>query len=266
MTIDAEQLRISELDDMIIQWETIGKNRYPLFIVDNFYRSPEFVHELASQLEFAEPDGGHTHASAAFSHSTAEIYQFICEQYARKWGVTQLRGQVDQWCFYRSLPSGSPLPTRREDPHSDWDNLLAGLVYLTPDRCCRGGTGFYRHRKTDAEEKLPPPKWLEKMKVHPDVVQQLIAFDVYRSFRESSIQGYRAFIDAIPFKTEGNRFHLSESNDVWERTKLVEMKFNRLIVYPGFTLHKAVYEEGWFDGDVRERRLTQNFFFEFPTI
>jgi hypothetical protein len=265
MAIDRDQLRISPLEEMTIRWETIGKNRYPLIIIDNFYRNPEYVNQLVHSLDFADPDGGHTHAFATLAHSTTEIYEFIWEQYACKWGGTGLRATIDLWEFYRSLPPGSGLLTRREDPHSDWGCLLAGLVYLTPDHCCRGGTAFYRHRQTGAEEKLPPRKWLIRTNVHPSVLQQLNAYNVYRSFKESSIQDYRAFLDAIPSKTQGNQFHLTASNEVWEQTKLVEMKFNRLIVYPGFVLHKAIYEEDWFDGDVTERRLTQNFFLEFPT-
>lgn len=250
---------------MTIQWETVGTNRYPLMVVDNFYRNPEHVRQLAHSLDFENPNGRHTHSSATLAQSTREIYQFLREEYAEKWRVTELLGRVDQWRFYRSLRSRSTMPTRREDPHSDWEYLLAGLIYLTPDQYCRGGTGFYRHRKTGAEEKLPPLEWLLNANVPPSIIQRLNDFSVYRAFEESEIEDYRQFLASIPFKTKGNKYHLTASNEKWELTRLVEMKFNRLIMYPAFSLHKAIYEEDWFDDDVTKRRLTQNFFFKFPT-
>ncbi len=268
MIIDAQKLKLSDTSDLQISRETIGRNQYPLLIVDNFYAHPEYVHQLAQSLYYENPKGMHIHASSVISLSTGEIYDFIHEHYAKSWrvGRDQLLGLSNKWRFFRSVPSGSSLPTIREDPHADGKFLFAGLIYLTPDAYCKGGTGYYRHRLTGAEEKPPSATWLRRAKVPPSIIQKLNEYDVHRSFKESGQKDYDKFMKSIPSKTTGNKYHLAGSNETWQLTKMADMKFNRLIVYPAFVLHKAIFEEDWFDGEISRRRLTQNFFFKFPEI
>jgi hypothetical protein len=49
-----------------------------------------------------------------------------------------------------------------------------------------------------------------------------------------------------------------ESDETWERTKVVDMRFNRLVLYPGSLLHTLHMELGAFGDIPTTRRLTQN--------
>ncbi len=88
--------------------------------------------------------------------------------------------------------------------------------------------------------------------------------NVYNAFKQSGELDYQAFLNRIPFKTQGNKYHLATSNEHWQQTKVIEMKFNRLILYPAFLLHTPIYQEDDFDGPIEQRRLTQNLFFRYP--
>jgi len=262
------RLRLSPLDEQVVTRINIGDNKYPLLIVDNFYQNPELLAQFVHKQVFFNPNGKHINALATVKANTHKIYQFIYQHYAKQWGVeqfNQLKARQNVLKFHRSLNSGSHLPIRREDPHSDGKFFLAGLVYLTPDQYCKGGTGFYKFRQTGAEEKPPSKEWFRSRKVTPQVINKLNEYNVYRAFEESTIDSYSEFLKLIPFKTQDNKYHLISSNDTWELTHLVPMKFNRLILYPAFIMHKAIYPEDGFDGTNQQRRLTQNFFFKYPT-
>ena len=268
MLIDTTQLRLSDRTDMQVTWDTIGNNHYPLLVVDNFYANPAYVAGLAHSLCYDDPKGHHINASTVIALSTDEIFQFVHDVYAQKWQIkrNQILGLENRWRFFRSALSGSGLPIRREDPHADGKFILAGLVYLTPDAYCRGGTGFYRHRETNAEEVPPSLEWLRQTKVPAGIIRTMQKYNVYDAFKASGKKDYDQFKSLIPSKNTGNRYHLAGSDEKWKLTKLVEMKYNRFIMYPAFVLHKAIYEEDWFDGPLTQRRLTQNFFFRFPKI
>ena len=98
----------------------------------------------------------------------------------------------------------------------------------------------------------------------PGALRMIDELAAFRNFETSNFENYEDYIKQLPRKTSENQFHLSGSNDVWEQTKLVDMKFNRLLLYPAFVLHKAIFEEHWFGSALDERRLTLNFFFKFP--
>lgn len=264
---ESDHFSLSAKRDQIFTKLEIGENKYPLLVVDNFYKNPDAVAQAAHKLDFSDPYGKHVNALASLAGNTASIDRFVFKYFAQELGVNRvqdMRAASDQHRFYRSVLSGNDLPTRREDPHSDGVFFIAGVLYLTPDKYCKGGTGFYRYRATGAEEKPPFPLWFNEKNVPNSVVSALGKYDVYRAYRESGYSSYKEFLKCIPFKTQGNRYHLHDSNEHWELRQLVPMKYNRLILYPAFVLHKAIYEEGDFDGPPEQRRLTENLFFKYP--
>lgn len=261
------QFRLSPRRQQKFTLLSIGENKYPLLVVDNFYANPDGVAKIAHELTFQNPHGKHINSFAKMVGSKKNINHFIFKYFAKQLGVMRFKdlvGDNSHHKFYRSIPSGADLPIRREDPHSDGMFFIAGVLYLTPDEFCKGGTGFYRYRANGAEEKPPSPMWFNEHRVPNSVVKALGKYQPYRAFHESSYKGYDEFIKCIPFKAHDNRFHLSASNEHWDLRQVVPMKYNRLILYPAFAIHKAIYEEADFDGPVQNRRLTENFFFKYP--
>ena len=116
----------------------------------------------------------------------------------------------------------------RASIHADFCHW-SGIVFLTPDRHCQGGTHFYRHRKT-GWERAPvfPGEAEEKGFATPDAAMKAV---------------------------------LAESNDAskWEETMMIPMKYNRLVLFRGYMWHDAGKS---FGAAPEEARLILPLFFE----
>ncbi len=53
---------------------------------------------------------------------------------------------------------------------------------------------------------------------------------------------------------------ITQSNGDWEFLQLVEMRYNRLVLYKGRVFHSGYIEDGWFGESLATRRLTLNMF------
>lgn len=85
----------------------------------------------------------------------------------------------------------------------------SGIIYLTPNEHCQGGTHFFRHKKTGWS--MAP---------------------VWPGMAESA--GYETPDQALTAV-------LADSNtpDAWEETMMLPMRFNRLVLFRGYLWHDA---------------------------
>jgi len=270
--VDPSRLCLNPVEAMTITHDSIADNGYPLLIVDNLFRDPHYVRDLALSLEFRPPTTAHSHARAQVRASTASLEAFFHRQIGADWCVPAdgvLRPKdADQWIFHRSMRSDELKRfTRRSAPHVDDDTVLAAVIYLTDEDSCRGGTGFYKHRATGFEECFRGLASSDPSPRYPlSFCRRMQDAKVLAKYTESGrdLADYGQFwtrtLGSVPYER-----HLITSNDTWKMTKMVEMSFNRLIIYPAFVLHKPVIDYGWFDDDnERKRRLTQNFWLAAP--
>lgn len=273
LQVEQDRMRLSEYSEMSIRLETIGQARYPLVIVDNFYREPDYVFAMAHSLQYSPPSTRHTHARAEVTVDTSEIEQFVYDQLAHDWGVDPnavfRTKDTDLGIFHRSVRSDEfHRYTRRSAPHVDGGTLLASVVYLTESSHNFGGTGFFRHRPTGFEACFADfgPGGAADAGHHQEFGARIERSGVFDAFIASGRDpaSYHDFwertLASYPFVN-----HLIDGNETWECTKLAEMRFNRCVIYPSFVLHKPVIDYKWFDDDdVRGRRLTQNFWVRLP--
>lgn len=138
--------------DIRIQKLTIGTEKAPLLVIDNFVSDPErLVRRAASRM--------YTPLGRYYPGIRAEAplsYQTLFTQHLREllFGYFDLRGSGFRFamCHY-SIVTTSPekLEALQRIPHIDaFDgNSLASIHYLF--RGDLGGTAFYRHRKTGFE-------------------------------------------------------------------------------------------------------------------
>jgi hypothetical protein len=103
-------------------------------------------------------------------------------------------------------------------PHTDTSHL-AGLIYLNTPEECHGGTAFYKSKHTNSQYNTSRPPY-ETM---------------------------------VPY-TET----LTESDENWELIDIVEMKYNRYLLYPGSIYHSPYIKKEWFTDYYR---INQTFFF-----
>jgi hypothetical protein len=219
--------------------------------------------------------GHHPGCIAMISLSMKPVLAFLHEHFAHFYYPTlqSLQRQAHPWAFFRYEPAGSAArrPVPRE-PHVD-EVLLAGVLYLNRPDQCRGGTSFYRHVETGAEVVLPKsmgsglsgydnldPQVVEKMKS----LGALDAFEQWKQNHKGDAKDYGSFRNRI-LNTPGSRDDfITDSAGGWEMTRMLEMKYNRLVLYPGFVLHSPYWRREWSVDEPGSRRLTQNFFLRWP--
>lgn len=116
-----------------------------LIIVDDFYNDPDSVREVALSQEFAvrgNYPGMRTKSflndsikgviNGIISHAAGEVTDWLLDSNGDGYtGAFQLCTSLDRTWI-----------------HSDYNNMWAGVCYLTPDAPLSGGTALYRHRET----------------------------------------------------------------------------------------------------------------------
>lgn len=144
----------------------------------------------------------------------------------------------------------SELGEKQITPHVDKPDadIVAGVVYLNRPEQCFGGTAFYRHRASGITGLRSVPEVRERMRA--------VGCDRFEAF-EAHIYDERK--GASAGWTAG-------SNEHWELIELVEMRPNRLVVYPAWVFHSAYMQAGAFGRELTARRLTQNLFFDVAAV
>ena len=218
---EAETFAIS--DDLDARVELMGWQETPIVYIDNFYKNPDKVRNLALRCPGTNNPrvcgnlpGVRVDMNMNLDHMH-EIWQQIAENvYGLKMNEVKTFKEACK-----------PVPFSVNVTQSEFTNIIphvdyppeyetrgwAGLIYLNKPKECKGGTGFYTYNG---------------QQVNPDQ-------------------------DGIWRKE-----HVTDSVGPWELIHLSEMKYNRMIMYPDQILHTAYDKPGWFEGDTY--RLVQVFF------
>lgn len=296
-----KMLELNSLEDMQIQTKVVGEDKIPVFVVDNFLRNPETVREFALQLNFDKPLLGDLwpgFQAVASLHRT-EIEHFIQSQYlepvlgldCKNYDFPPVRPEekAEQWSSWFLLTRFGIITMPFDEapwaknPHVDYFGFIASVIYLSLPHQSHGGTVFIRHRKTGIET-IPPtvsnlPEILcDRLKAthsYRVICDQLydnpkLGSDKQR-LRRPTNEGQvidKAAYDAVwKLITNGNAStsgYLTKSNEVWEVTDQIDMKFNRLVLYPTWHLHSVSWDPKWFGSSLAERRLTMMNWMNFP--
>ncbi len=195
-------------------------------IIDDFYADPEAVRQAAIGLTYPEPKGevfypGRTSRQVILPPNADDMFSFILRE-----KVVGAARSTHGCCRYSLKNMHRPA-----EIHIDIGKTWAGLVYLTRDEDCQGGTEFFRHRKyrtdraplTDEEARQ-----IYGMETRKEVVHHLIYDDGH---------------------------HL----DRWERVMFLPMKFNRCVLFRPWMWHTSGVD---FGDSIENGRLLQLLFFE----
>jgi hypothetical protein len=218
-------------EELKVKRVEIGPRRRVLGIVDDFYKNPMAVRELALMIPPttneriltrlpAGPDSGRINAFYIMDH-LGPIYDELARGlYPEIYGTRQNRTIVESLrdsTFIVNVMTSNNLPPRT--PHIDHPEYwaLASAIYLNIEEECAGGTAFYTFdgKDTGVERGLFPG--------------------------DKDLDHY-----------------VSDSEGSWKLEYLAEMKFNRMIIYPASMYHAAYVKPGMFvDGTYR---INQQFF------
>jgi hypothetical protein len=239
-SVELDRLSLNDETDFDVDLQEIGDQKYPLLILDNLYRDPDYVRSVALSLKTEPPKSSHPGLSSKFETDISALHQIVWKYVAKEFGYTSdqsvSRSLFPGLQFMRINRKSEDLTIHQCRPHAD-PVRIAGVVYLNSPQQCRGGTAFYRHRATGAEECVLP-----------------------RNKNDSFEQQFMEFIRSVLTTFPRTKNYPTDSDEDWEMTRLVEMKFNRFICYPGFMIHSGYYRDEWFGDSIDEQRLTQNVF------
>ncbi|MFT4552528.1 MAG: hypothetical protein ACI9S8_001153 [Chlamydiales bacterium] len=277
MSLNKERLELNHPSRMVIQMDNFEGKKFPIIVVDNFYKDPDYVRELALSLDYQE-NRGHAYpgVEATIEFDSRKFWAFIYRYFARQFGFTAKSlkvNTVSELKFSMIGSSGSegyPIQIPHVDP-----NLLQGLVFLNPPEQCKGGTSFFTNKEMGFGEVVGDVEVLSYtfgLLGHPDfagwqssldgrVINNLLKMGLHTEFFELSDKD-----KTIDYNSLRRALSLENSllTDFWEEKKAIEMKYNRLACFPGFFIHSVFCESGWFGDKKEEMRLTQNFGVPWP--
>lgn len=222
-------------ENLNIDIRYVGPTNAKVIIVDNFYKNPELVRDLALTIPPSTdeilasnlpvgPDSGRIDSSYKLQHigkyierifkeAVPETYQHLPPNYF----LNIFFGAK----FLCNVMTSNNLPPRV--PHCDSAMSLAdyaALIYLNTPEECAGGTGLYTFGGSRYHTNLGSRRTID--------IEGLIPADHY-------------VVDSV-----GD----------WELVDLIEMKFNRLVLYPQSHYHTAYIKPGMFvNGTYRINQL-----------
>jgi Family of unknown function (DUF6445) len=225
--------------DPVIDVRTVGHGQHRVVVVDGFYRHPERVLALVDELQFREDVRSEVALPLLRAVARAELGHLVpmIRAYARQ---KNLVSSDAMWFVVQGMWGNTPLKDRQRLPHND--PTAAALVYLNRPEDCAGGTGLYRHR----------PTGLEVVPLRADARMVELARDLgYPACRlNRRTASYVEMVARVVYDTrQANRdgSMLNGGNEYWDLMDLIEMRFNRLVVYDARIPHTVYLEPGSFE-------------------
>lgn len=217
---------------------TIGNERSPLLVVDNFIPQPETLVDYAANQTFLANSPYYPGIRAA---APAAYRQFMLHSLQDtliecfELPATTLGFSVCHFSLVTTPPEQLKLLQRI--PHFDTTekHALAAVHYLFQGD--QGGTAFYRHRKTGFEN-----------------IDESRTLEYYRSLESENNGPY------LPKTTDG---YIQGDTPLFEQIRQQPGVFNRLIVYRRHALHSGVItKDTCLSADPRLGRLTISSFID----
>jgi len=224
-------------------------------IVDDFYRDPDEVRELAKSLTFeVELKGGlpgirKSLDTPEVKEKLYDVYFNLCDMYFGNFDEIEFKKNWDVQGFMINITNDTSLkvnPLTAVIPHQDyWPNLPTGghtlqfgsVVYLnTPDECA-GGTNLYSWNDEMSITLDTATEWKTSQETHFDILSPVLS----------------SMSDEDKFNLLKDRL---ESFNLKVEFK-AEMKYNRMLLYQADVLHSPEIDLGMFTD---YNRINQVFF------
>jgi hypothetical protein len=226
-------------------------------VLDDFFEDPEYVRQLALSLDYRAQRGTFPGYEARVSLHTDALLERVRALVDPK--LQSAPHYRDAWVFSMMHEGFDPKWRHYPHPHvdhgvSDQAACLGGLVYLNLPEQCRGGTAFYRHRETGLRD--------ERGEITPGLAQFMVKHEL------CSVQEAYRHMEQAPELTAEQLSqewgYITDSNELWEKTAMVEMRFNRFVLFDAYLFHNPYLRSGDFGRTADSRRLTLTLFYELP--
>lgn len=218
------ELEVFEINDNLsAKIFTFGPRKSKIVIIDDFYKNPHLVRELALTIPpthnpriLGGVPGGRIDAFYNLEHF-ADVFDNLIRNVFLPEDKKNLNSNLSEIfksaTFCVNVIQSTDLPNKVPHVDNREDFRFASTIYLNTPEECAGGTSFY----------------------------------TFNGNQEG------------PALTEGlQNQYVTDSIGPWEMIFLAEMKFNRFVLYEQNILHTAYVKPGMFENDIY--RLVQMFF------
>lgn len=227
--VNTDLIHIS--DNLELEISTIPNTNHKILTIDNFLKNPETLQEIASQQLFEKEVNNKNGSPGWISITNLKFNQitttatYLSDNYFDFFHSNKISLQ------FNLFEGGMPCKYTSVLPHVD-QSLCAFQIYLNNPKDCYGGTNFYRHKKSGLEVNV------EYLDPNFKETESYLKFKNY--FSEINQNNYNTILDSRQI-----------DDSEWELIHHVEMKYNRLVVYPSYILHSAYIEKEWYQDTKR---------------
>ncbi|MFT4552533.1 MAG: hypothetical protein ACI9S8_001158 [Chlamydiales bacterium] len=280
MILDIDRLQVNAESEMDVSVIKVGSCSYPVVVMDNVYSDPDYIRELALFLEYDRRFSDTTSRSlGVYPKGLKEIARIGLDQrhffevLHKNWAnhyipdrekfISHIPREV---IFSRLNPSEGSFDKSFAKPRYG-RTMFSGVLYLNTDEQCRGGLGFYLHRRTGFDEFLDL-SLMEAVESKTSLydksvlgaIYDMSSFDKVEYLRDvGKLEYYSKSLKIIHNEPIVRKAYTSGSDETWLLFDFVEMKFNRLVFFPSFVFHAQHYQDNWFGNFPETQCLTQEF-------
>lgn len=229
--LDSDNIDVN--NHLLIKVDRIGPDEnHPIFTIDNVFKDPDkLISDIIEKIpldvsakliidnEATAFPGVQTPIYLKFSQINNLVTYCINEQ--TDFDVDH-PSSLDFKYQLNVLKSNDTCEWRSIQPHVD-PAMFAFVIYLNPEEECKGGTSFFEHSDCGVYN-------ME----HVDM--KFKRQDAYWNYKEWEFNN----IEKSKQTVEMDRSHIDPS---WKEIHHIPMKYNRMVLYPSYLWHTAVYNK-----------------------
>jgi hypothetical protein len=211
--------------------ELMGSEKKPIVYIDNFYKNPDTVRELAISIPPTFKRricGGLPGARVSVNFDLDHLIHVWMDIAKQVYGLDKSEeDKFKESCERLTFCVNVTAEEQSRIPHVDYPREVtdlsrgwAGVIYLNIPEECHGGTGFYTYNGKSCPDGSEEDFWDDEI--------------------------------------------VNDSVGPWELVHLAEMKYNRLIFYPDNFFHSVYQHPGHFKHSELKFRLAQSIFLPIP--
>ena len=231
--VDSSQIELNE--NLKLQILEVGENKHKVIIIDDLLKNPEDLlsivesHPFDMSLELGKW-GHETHLRFP---KIKKLFDYLAKS---QYGVTHLTDEMfDEKILlqFNVVNGGVQSPNSIITPHID-KAYLAFSIFLTSDEHNKGGTSFYKHKKSGLDYDIS--YFDEEFKKTESYWQ------IHETYRKVKKHDFLTVFDPT-----------SIDEEEWELQFIADAKFNRFIMHPSYMFHTLYVEKEWYQ---EEKRLS----------
>jgi len=227
--VDPESIHIN--DTLNFQVMEVSDEKHVIVVIDDFLKNPDDLLSILEKVAVPKRKEGEKLYPGVMGRIPFTFPQ-ICKTFSYVASeICEIKtNRID--LQLNLLKGGEPCSGYSIMPHVDNPNLLAFNLFLNPEEECRGGTSFYNH--------LPSESNFSLRNISNDF-EQGVAFEKQnKTYLEEYNNDDITILDSTLI-----------DNNTWKEEIMVDMKFNRMVIYPSYYFHSAYIEKDWFTDSPR---------------